>query len=416
MKKLNNFLYRLLLTFILLDISKIAIGNTTNYAETPADSIRVSLLTCSPHDEIYSLYGHTAIRYEDKASKTDIVVNYGMFSFKKPYFVARFVLGLTDYEMGIQDFADFCYEYQYYGSQVTQQEINLTPEEKGQLLKALQDNYANARVYRYNYFYNNCTTKARDILLGSIDGKVVFNRKIDENVSFRDMIHQCTKNHPWAQFGNDLLLGVKADANTTRDEQQFMPANLMKDFSHAVIERGQSTVPLVTATRQIIEPNTASNETKGSIFSPLTCAMLLCILTICMMMAEIFTGKVFWGYDALLLSLLGLAGLVLLAMVFSQHPTVSLNLQILILNPLFLYAAYYVVRNRKDKRKTRNLWTIIGCIVFISWILGFFQDYASGIILLALSLLMRCRSVIERTDYNPIRSDKTKKGNNNNEK
>lgn len=134
------------------------------------------------------------------------------------------------------------------------------------------------------------------------------------------------------------------------------------------------------------------------------------------MMAEIFTGKVFWGYDALLLSLLGLAGLVLLTMVFSQHPTVSLNLQILILNPLFLYAAYYVVRNRKDKRKTRKLWTIIGCIVFISWILGFFQDYASGIILLALSLLMRCRSVIERTDYNPIRSDKTKKGNNNNEK
>ncbi|WP_423809215.1 DUF4105 domain-containing protein, partial [Prevotella pectinovora] len=90
-------------------MSKIAIGNTTNYAGTPADSIRVSLLTCSPHDEIYSLYGHTAIRYEDKASKTDIVVNYGMFSFKKPFFVARFVLGLTDYEMGIQDFNDFCY-------------------------------------------------------------------------------------------------------------------------------------------------------------------------------------------------------------------------------------------------------------------------------------------------------------------
>ena len=166
MKKLNIFLYRLLLTFILLDISKIAIGNTTNYAETPADSIRVSLLTCSPHDEIYSLYGHTAIRYEDKASKTDIVVNYGMFSFKKPFFVARFVLGLTDYEMGIQDFNDFCYEYQYFGSQVTQQEINLTPEEKGQLLKALQDNYANARVYRYNHNRNycSCTSSTLDLL------------------------------------------------------------------------------------------------------------------------------------------------------------------------------------------------------------------------------------------------------------
>ena len=266
--------------------SEIQAANATGNEDARYDSIQVSLLTCSPHDEVYSLYGHTAIRYWDKSSGADMVVNYGVFSFKKPYFILRFVFGLTDYEMGIQNFEDFCMEYSYYGAGVTEQVLNLTPGEKNRLFRALQRNaLPENRIYRYNYFYNNCTTKARDILLGSIDGKVVFNRKIDENVSFRDMIHQCTKNHPWAQFGNDLLLGVKADANTTREEQQFMPANLMKDFSHAVIERGQSTVPLVTATRQIIEPNAASNEAKGSIFSPLTCAMLLCILTICMMMA-----------------------------------------------------------------------------------------------------------------------------------
>ena len=177
--------------------SEIQAANSTGNEDVRYDSIQVSLLTCSPHDEVYSLYGHTAIRYWDKSSGADMVVNYGVFSFKKPYFILRFVFGLTDYEMGIQNFEDFCMEYSYYGAGVTEQVLNLTPGEKDRLFRALQRNaLPENRIYRYNYFYNNCTTKARDILLGSIDGKVVFNRKIDENVSFRDMIHQCTKNHP----------------------------------------------------------------------------------------------------------------------------------------------------------------------------------------------------------------------------
>ena len=66
------------------------------------DAVRISLLTCQPHEEVYSIYGHTAIRYQDVARGTDLAVNYGMFSFHKPYFVLRFVFGLTDYEMGIE--------------------------------------------------------------------------------------------------------------------------------------------------------------------------------------------------------------------------------------------------------------------------------------------------------------------------
>ena len=33
------------------------------------DSVEVSLLTCQPHDEVYSLYGHTAIRWNDTTQK-----------------------------------------------------------------------------------------------------------------------------------------------------------------------------------------------------------------------------------------------------------------------------------------------------------------------------------------------------------
>lgn len=388
-KKLNIFLYRLLLTFILLDISKIAIGNTTNYAETPADSIRVSLLTCSPHDEIYSLYGHTAIRYEDKASKTDIVVNYGMFSFKKPFFVARFVLGLTDYEMGIQDFNDFCYEYQYFGSQVTQQEINLTPEEKGQLLKALQDNYANARVYRYNYFYNNCTTKARDIILKSINGKIEYKNAIDKSVSFRDLIHGCNANYSWASFGNDLLLGFKADMQTTREEQQFLPDNLMRDFGQAkIVSADGSARPLVKNTEIIVKGNDHAIAGKTKV-TPQFVFITLLILIAAIVVAEFKTKKRFLWVDISLLLASGLAGLILFVMLFSEHPTTSTNLQIFILCPLNLYWAIYIIKNKRNERKLRKAWTFLSIMLCIGLSGRLIQVYAEGMPLLALSLLLK---------------------------
>ena len=388
-KKLNIFLYRLLLTFILLDISKIAIGNTTNYAETPADSIRVSLLTCSPHDEIYSLYGHTAIRYEDKASKTDIVVNYGMFSFKKPFFVARFVLGLTDYEMGIQDFNDFCYEYQYFGSQVTQQEINLTPEEKGQLLKALQDNYANARVYRYNYFYNNCTTKARDIILKSINGKIEYKNAIDKSVSFRDLIHGCNANYSWASFGNDLLLGFKADMQTTREEQQFLPDNLMRDFGQAkIVSADGSARPLVKNTEIIVKGNDYAIAGKTKV-TPQFVFITLSLLIAAIVVAEFKTKKRFLWVDISLLLASGLAGLILFVMLFSEHPTTSTNLQIFILCPLNLYWAIYIIKNKRNERKLRKAWTFLSIMLCIGLSGRLIQVYAEGMPLLALSLLLK---------------------------
>lgn len=388
-KKLNIFLYRLLLTFILLDISKIAIGNTTNYAETPADSIRVSLLTCSPHDEIYSLYGHTAIRYEDKASKTDIVVNYGMFSFKKPFFVARFVLGLTDYEMGIQDFNDFCYEYQYFGSQVIQQEINLTPEEKGQLLKALQDNYANARVYRYNYFYNNCTTKARDIILKSINGKIEYKNAIDKSVSFRDLIHGCNANYSWASFGNDLLLGFKADMQTTREEQQFLPDNLMRDFGQAkIVSADGSARPLVKNTEIIVKGNDYAIAGKTKV-TPQFVFITLLLLIAAIVVAEFKTKKRFLWVDISLLLASGLAGLILFVMLFSEHPTTSTNLQIFILCPLNLYWAIYIIKNKRNERKLRKAWTSLSIMLCIGLSGRLIQVYAEGMPLLALSLLLK---------------------------
>lgn len=95
-------------------------------------------MTCAPGQEVYSLYGHTAIRYNDKKKGIDIAINYGMFSFKAPFFILRFIFGLTDYEMGIIPFDAFCEEYRYENRSVTQQVLNLTAKEKKEIIKAIE--------------------------------------------------------------------------------------------------------------------------------------------------------------------------------------------------------------------------------------------------------------------------------------
>lgn len=382
----------LFLFLILLNFSKIGAAENANLTEEElawCDSVEISLLTCSPHDEVYSLYGHTAIRYKDKKQGLDLAINYGVFSFDKPYFVLRFVFGLTDYEMGIVNFDDFCQEYIYYGSKVTQQTINLTPVEKIRIIKALQNNYQpENRVYRYNYFYNNCTTKARDIIVDNILGKVVYENAINPDDSFRKLIHSCNADHPWARFGNDLLLGVKADFKTNRSEQQFLPANLMRDFANAKIDRGNSMEPLVKNTRVVVDATQPAEKTDFCLTPKMVFILVgLVILSICAIEKK-FKRKLY-TFDGMMLFLCGVVGVVLFAMLFSQHPTTSTNLQILLFNPILFIPIIYLIRNRKDEKKIRNMWLALSFLPELAYICSFVQKFAEGIDLLALFLLLR---------------------------
>ena len=219
----------------------------------PMDSVEVSLLTCSPHEEIYSLYGHAAIRWHQ--GDTDLVFNWGMFSFSKPYFALRFVFGLTDYELAAYPFERFWPYYQQWGSSITEQVLNLTNDEKRTLQRLLGENLQEEnRVYRYNFFYNNCSTKPRDVIEKSIEGQVVYEERSDYQPTFREMVRECNRNHLWSKFGNDMLLGVKADLATTREEQEFLPMNLMTDFAHAQIYKDGEYRPLVKEQRLLVPP------------------------------------------------------------------------------------------------------------------------------------------------------------------
>ena len=374
--KQNKDIFRSLIGVILLLAPMKAIAN---------DSIEVSLMTCAPHEEIYSLYGHSALRWHDLRTGEDWAFNWGVFDFHKPYFVARFVFGLTDYELGVYPYKYFVREYRRFGSMVTEQVLNLTNEEKMALHDALAINLRpENKIYRYNYFYNNCTTKARDIIESCINGKVEYAGREDYTPSYRDMVHSMTRNNPWSRFGNDLLLGIKADWKTDLRQQEFLPGNLMYDFDHAQIYSNGSYRPLIKE-RRIAVPAGVQIIESGFPLTPLACAAILLAVGIVIFFFEWRKKRVFVLWDVLLMMTTGTIGIVLTLMLFSQHPTVSLNLQIILCNPLPWLFLWPVIRGRETR-----YWKITAILAVLFLIGSFFQCYAEGIHVLALCLLMQC--------------------------
>ncbi|MBR1688182.1 MAG: DUF4105 domain-containing protein [Prevotella sp.] len=352
----------------------------------PLDSVEVSLLTCSPHEEIYSLYGHTALRWHDlRRGGHDWVFNYGVFNYHTKFFVLRFALGQTDYELEAIPFSLFRDIYRGYGSQVTEQVINLTNEEKWKLQALLVDNMQESnRIYRYNYFDNNCTTKARDIIERCLSRKLQYADRQDYTPTYREMINAHTYRHPWAAFGNDLLLGVKADFKPTRRQQEFLPENLMYDFDRAQLYDDGNYVSLVKTRREVVPPGVQVIEDDFPL-RPRECAYLLCVLSLIMAAIEFRRKKTFVWWDVAWMLAVGVPGVLIVLMFFSQHPTTSTNLQVLLLNPVPLFFIPTVIRRNSPTR----YWLFSALSVSLFLVMGLWQDYAEGLMILALCLLLR---------------------------
>lgn len=375
-EKMKKGLLYIVLTFIL------SVVNATAGAQsmTNPDRIQISLLTCSPGKEVWAQYGHTAIRYYDKESGEDLAINYGIFSLDQTYFIPRFVLGMTDYRMGVQPMDMFLAQYSYEGRGVVEQVLNLSAEDKEVIYKALQENMKPENVvYRYNYFFDNCTTRARDMLVNHLHGKVVYP-PAEENATFRSMIHKWNNKYEWAQFGEDLLLGVNADRKTTKSEQQFLPENLRSDFDKAKY----NGKPLVKETNVLLD---AETEVVEPVFplSPLSVALIFAVISLVMMLFSYRRQQVYWAWDLALMLTSGLTGIIFFIMIFSQHPCVSLNFILLFFNPLPLFFLYSTI-----KKKKVIWWKIWGVLIILGLFGSLFQEIPLPILIVASFLLLHC--------------------------
>jgi hypothetical protein len=355
---------------------------------SPMDSVRISLLTCAPGSEIYALFGHSAIRYENPEKDQDWVFNYGMFSFKEPNFVMRFVKGETDYQLGVVPFRYFETEYALRGSSVYQQVLNLTDEEKAKLISLLEENYLPSnRVYRYNYFYDNCTTRARDKVEESIQGKVVYP-ETEKEVSFRDIIHEFTAGSEWGEFGIDLCLGSEADEPIDERKQMFAPFYMMEAARGAMIHRADTVVPLVLEEFKVVDA--VLEDEPAFPLSPMTCAMGLLVATAFVVGWGIRKGRPCLAWNVLMFFLQGLGGcIVAFLFFFSLHPTVGSNWLLMLFHPLALFylpiMIYRGIKGKKDPYHWLNVVLLTSFMILMPFIS---QEFNLTVLPLALSLLL----------------------------
>ncbi|MEG1686110.1 MAG: DUF4105 domain-containing protein, partial [Bacteroides sp.] len=339
----------------------------------------------------------TAIRYENLEKGVDVAFNYGMFSFNSPNFIFRFVKGETDYELGVVDFSYFEREYAMRNSSVYQQTLNLQPEEKEKLWQILTENYQpENRVYRYNFFFDNCTTRARDKIEECIYGTVNYQGN-NIKKTFRDIIHEYTKGFPWSEFGIDICLGSEADKPIGFRQKMFSPFYLLHAMDSAKIKElsGKNRV-MIKETQEIV---TRSIEEKGednlfSSISPMVAMGLLLLFTLLFTVLGVWKGMSFWWLDILLFGIVGLAGCVIAFLVFfSVHPTVSPNYLLVLLNPIPLiylpFMTYLAIKRRKDYYHLINF--IVLTLFILLW--GIIpQEISSAILPLTLCLLLRSAS------------------------
>lgn len=360
------------------------------------DSIRVTLLTCSPGQEVYELYGHTAIRcqaFQSGAQEeaTDIIFNYGVFDMSKPHFIWHFMMGQTDYIVQPVPLKYFVTDYVERGSSITEQELNLTLPEARRLMERLTENcLPENRNYRYNFLYKNCTTMVRDMVEDAITGQIQYPDTLPHQ-TFREILHRYTTGYPWVQEGCDVLIGSEVDTILSAHAAMFVPENLMRAFDGAFIRTPRGDMrPLVRKKTVLLEAEPQPVEPG---FPLLPWQMMLAFGGLCLliMLLEVWTERVFWLWDVLLLLLQGTAGtLITFMLFFSEHPAVGSNWQAWLLNPIALTGIPFVIKAAIQHETTRwhaFYFTVLASfLLFSPWIP---QVFAKITVPLALCLLTR---------------------------
>lgn len=375
-------------------------GQTTAYPS--GDEMQFSLLTCGQGEAIYALFGHTAIRYRHAKQGVDIVFNYGVFDFDTPNFALRFALGETDYLLAINEFPRFLATYQYNGRSVSEQVLNLTAEEKLRLLALLEENYRpENRVYRYNFFFDNCATRPRNLIEKAINGRITYHYPKQEPITFRQLLHHYSQNAYWSDLGMSLCLGREADRHITPREMEFVPFCLRDDMRSARIEATDGTSrPLVLSEKILVDlPEMHPDEGRWNI--PLIAAITLLLLVIGLTGGEMASRRHplshpkalhnLWWLDLPLLLGGGLLGLTpAFLSLFSSHPCVDSNWLLLAFHPGHLLALTCVIRRIKKGAWSRyQLGNFCLLTLFIIVILLKIQIIPGTAVYLALCLWVR---------------------------
>ncbi|MEJ0029448.1 MAG: DUF4105 domain-containing protein [Bacteroidota bacterium] len=340
-------------------------------ANTPQLSSRaeISILTLGPwQGELYSAFGHSAIRVTDPDYNFDGFYNYGVFSFNQPNFYLNFARGHLNYKLGVYPYAlekDFYVSYNRY---IHEQVLNLNAAQKQKVFDYLYWNsQPENQYYLYDYFYNNCATKVRDVIKIALKDDVQFDSTfITTNYTIRNLTDLYLHRQPWGDLGIDICLGLPMDKHASPYEYMFLPDYIEQSFDHATVRNDSVTMPLVKANVPVYESE--PEEIPGTLVHPFVVFGLFLALTIFITARDLKRRKQSKWFDAIVFGIVGLLGLLLFVLwTATDHRAAARNLNILWAMPLHLVFVPLYLRSKKIATTYFKGIAILTALLLLGW-------------------------------------------------
>lgn len=350
-----------------------------------ADSADVYMITCAPGTASYSIYGHTALRINIRDTEFDMVYNWGIFDFSTPNFVYRFAKGRLDYLLGAYSYKRFLQEYVSEGRSVWSQKLNLTTAEKERLFILINENLRPENIkYRYDFFFDNCATRVRDIVAASAADTVIFPVK-EKRLSFRQLIDPYQKVLPWLDFGADMLLGLQADRKASVADEMFLPVYLRDNFAGSLIVHDGRQEPLAGPTEKVVDRPVTQTGKKAWVPQAVFWLIFVFVVLVTFVFKRPGLEKVL---DYILYFIFALIALLLIfTNIFSEHDALHLNLLFLGINVLITVLFIMMLAGKKSVKLSRLTLTISVLWFPVALIAG--QGINPALIPLVLTIMVR---------------------------
>lgn len=322
-----------------------------------SERAEIRILTCGPYQgELYSAFGHSAIRVYDPVNNFDLLFNYGVFDFNQPNFYLNFAKGNLLYKLDVGYYEGFRDYYIADDRYIHEQILNLSPEQAQAYFNFLQHNARPENAtYNYNYFFDNCATRVRDGLVQVLGDTVIFEEGYTDNEykSIRDLCDQYLAFQPWGDLGIDLCLGLPIDKRASSYEHMFLPDYLEAGLSNAYIVEGENRKPLV---KQTVLTHKSEHEPAGPGFwRPLTITLAILIIGLVASFISFRTGKYQVWFDVALFGLTGLFGWFFIFLwFFTDHHAADNNLNILWALPWNFPLAFLLLKRPISKLLRRH--------------------------------------------------------------
>ena len=300
--------------------------------------IYISLLTCTPGEELYARYGHTAIRLQDTEAGVDWCFNYGTFSFDSGNFYWKFVRGETYYQLSVEPAEEFFADYAEEGREVYEQRLNLTDEQSVRMRDALLRNCLPAnREYLYNFVYDNCATRPYNLIKDVLGEELVSAYQGWEGRTYRDFIRHYTRKNTVMDFLINMIFGKRADAPMRGEQRLFLPEELMFYLSEVRLANSERLIGSENIHPFAIKPV----RWWENIYTYL---VLVAMLMVGLSFFDARRRRMSRWVDAVLGVVYGvLIGIVVFLTYFSIHPLVGWNWRLLVLPVMwgvFRYGSY----------------------------------------------------------------------------